>query len=110
MINPPPREDMSYLQKVGRVLLFTATLVLICILSSMLAAVGIFCIQLAHHILTGSEVLISDLVIIFISMVVNAFCVVILIKVKHADQKLIPPEEALEKQAPLPAQPVTPRD
>ncbi len=84
---------MSRKQKVARVLLFTVTLVMLCILTSMLAAVAIFLLQHALNMFNGVAQLAGDLTIIFVSMVVNTLCVLVLLKVKSADQKIIPPIE-----------------
>jgi hypothetical protein len=93
LINPPPLQSMSRLQRVARVFLFTVALVLICILSSMLAAIGIFVFQHLRDLFRGIPLLAGDLSIIFVSMLVNALCVMVLLKIKHTDQKIIPPSE-----------------
>jgi len=93
LINPPPLRTMTRVQKVARVFVFTMVLLMICILSSMLAAAGIFILQHASHMFSGFSELIGDLGIIFFSMVVNALCVMVLLKIKAADQSLIPPKE-----------------
>jgi len=93
LINPPPLHAMSRLQKVARVFVFTLALLMICILSSMLAALGIFLFQHLRHMFSGISVLAGDIGIIFVSMLINAICVMVLLKIKNADQKLIPPEE-----------------
>jgi hypothetical protein len=92
LINPPPLKAMTQLQKVARVLLFTMALIVICIITSMLAAVGLFLLQHVHRMFTNHAETIGDIGIIFISMLINALCVMVLLKIKHADQKLIPPE------------------
>ena len=93
LVNPPPLHTMSRWQKGARVILFTTTLIVISILSSMLAAVGIFVVQHARHMISGIPQLAEDIGIIFLSMLVNTLCVMALLKVKNADQRLIPPAE-----------------
>ena len=93
MVNPPPLHLMSRLQKIARVILFTITLLMLCILTSMFAAVGIFAFQHASHMFSGIPQLVGDIGIVFVSMLVNTLCVLVLLKVKSADEKLIPPTE-----------------
>ncbi len=93
LVNPPPFESMSRRQKAARILLFTVTLVMVSILSSMLAAVGIFAVQHMRHMMSGLPQLAEDIGIIFVCMLINSLCVLGLLKVKNADQKLIPPTE-----------------
>lgn len=89
LVNPPPRDSMTTLQKVARVFFFTTSLIVICILLSMMAAVGIYTIQHIYHWGRGIPGLMADLGIIFVSMLVNTFCVVVLLKVKNADLLLM---------------------
>lgn len=93
LINPPPLMAMTRLQKVFRVFVFTLATITICILSSMFAAAGIFIFQHVTRMFNGFTEMIGDLSIIFVSMLVNALCIMVLLKIKHADQKLIPPQE-----------------
>ena len=93
LFNPPPLESMTLTQKVGRVFLVALTLVVICILSAMLGALGIFLVQKAHGMLAGTPELLDDIAIIFASMVVNTICVIVLLEIRKADRKLVPPPE-----------------
>jgi hypothetical protein len=93
LFNPPPLESMTLTQKVGRVFLVALTLVVICILSAMLGALGIFLAQKAHGMLASTPELLDDLAIIFASMIVNTICVIVLLEIRKADRKLIPPPE-----------------
>jgi len=85
---------MTRAQKVGRVFVFTLTLVVISIFFSMLAAAGIFALEHARRMAGGFPELAGDLAIIFVSMMINAVCVIVLLEVRKADRKLIPPPEA----------------
>ena len=89
LFNPPPLAQMNRMQKIGRVFLVTVTLLVNCILLAMAGALAIF---LAEH---GSEMfgnipnLMAGLEIIFTSILVNAVCIVVLLKIRKADRKLI---------------------
>ena len=93
LFNPPPLQAMNRLQKVGRVFLFSITLVVVCILLSMFAAACIFTLQHARHMIISRPELIGDACIIFVSMLVNSLCVMVLLAIRRADHKLVPPAE-----------------
>ena len=93
LVNPPPRASMNRMQKVNRVFLFTMALLMICIISSMAAAVGIYALQRGQQMLMGFPMLVDDVAIIGACMIVNTICVLVLLKIKSADQKLIPPPD-----------------
>jgi uncharacterized Tic20 family protein len=94
LFDPPPLASMSQAQKIGRIFLVTITLVISCILTAMLVTVGIFVIERARDLLGSVPKLLDDLGIIFVSMVVNAICVIVLLEIKKTDGKLIPPPSA----------------
>jgi hypothetical protein len=102
LFDPPPLATMSRAQKIGRIFLVTTTLVISCILTAMLVTLGIFVIERARDLLGSIPKLLDDLGIILVSMIVNAICVIVLLEIKKADGKLIPPP-------PIPAQPGTDR-
>ena len=91
LFDPPPRESMTRLQKIGRTFLLTGTLVVVCILSAMLGAAGIFIFQKEHDMANSARELLRDLGIIFVSMIINTFCVMVLLQIRKADRKLIQP-------------------
>jgi hypothetical protein len=91
LFNPPPLASMSGKQKIGRAFLVTLTLLVACILTAMLGAVGIFVIQRTRDMLTSIPKLMGGLEIIFASVLVNAICVVVLLHIRKAERKLIPP-------------------
>jgi len=93
LINPPPLNSMTRWQKTARIVLFTATMVVTCILLSMVAAAAIFTLQHEKRLHKGLPELAEDLGIILLSMIVNTLCVLLLLRIKQADQKLIPPSE-----------------
>ena len=84
---------MTHAQKLGRILLFSVTAIMICIISSMLASVGIFAFQRMLHASGSLSKLAVDIGIVFVSMMVNTVCVIVLLAVSKADRKLIPPLE-----------------
>ena len=92
LFNPPPRQTMSFAQKLGRIVLFCTTLIVLSILLSMAAAVGIFAFEHAHHMIMSTPELLDQVCIIFIGMLVNTLCVMALLAVRRADHKLVPPE------------------
>jgi len=91
LFNPPPRDSMSLTQKIGRIFLVALTLTISCILAAMLEAVIIFVIQRGHAMLSSIPELLSGLEIILAGICVNAVCVAILLQIRKADRKLIPP-------------------
>lgn len=91
LVNPPPLKSMTHFQKTARIVLITATLVVTSILLSMVAAAAIFTLQHERDMLGGWAQLMGDIAIILVSMIVNTLCVLVLLRIKNADQKLIPP-------------------
>jgi hypothetical protein len=87
---PPPLASMSLAQKLSRSFLVTLTLVVICILTTMLGAVGIFMIERGRNMLGSVPELLRGLEIIFTGICVNAICVAVLLQIKKADRKLMP--------------------
>ncbi len=67
LFNPPPLKLMSRSQKVGRVLLITTTLLVICILSSMVATLAVFLVERGHRMLSSIPNLMNVFEIIFVS-------------------------------------------
>ncbi len=82
---------MSVWQKVGRVFLFTTTVVVLCILLSMLAAATIFTTQHARRAIDNTPEFMNAIGIILVSMLVNTLCVMGLLAIRRADHKLVPP-------------------
>ena len=89
LFNPPALGSMSSMQKIGRIFLVTITLVVSCILLAMLGALGIFIVERGHAMISNTPELISDLGIIFVSVSVNALCVMVLLQIRKADHKLM---------------------
>jgi len=94
LFNPPPLETMSLRQKIGRVCLITVTLVVSCILFSMVMALGIFLVERSRAMLANTPELINGLAILLVSLGVNAVCVIILFQIRKTDRKLMPPQPA----------------
>jgi uncharacterized membrane protein YidH (DUF202 family) len=90
LFDPPPLSSMSFGQKAGRILLLSATLVVGSILVAMLGALGLFVMERGREMGSAPEFL-QGAGIILIGIVVNATCVVVLVHIKRADNKLVPP-------------------
>jgi hypothetical protein len=97
LFDPPPLAKMSRRQKIGRVFLLTGTLVVVCLITAMLGAVGIFIMQQGRDMASSMRDLLHDVGIIFVCMIINAFCVIVLLEIKKADHKLIQPPEPAAK-------------
>jgi len=89
LFNAPPREAMTRRQKVGRLLLVSGTLVVLCVLGAMIAAVGIFVLQRLGSALDKNSDLWNTAAVIIVGVVVNALCVFILFQVKKFDRRLM---------------------
>jgi predicted Co/Zn/Cd cation transporter (cation efflux family) len=90
LINPPPRDSLSVLQKVGRVVLVTVTLVTLCVIGALLVSLVFFAWQRSREALLGIPQLVNVLKILAASIVVNGVCIMMLFKIKRLDRKLIP--------------------
>ena len=89
LFNAPPRDAMTHRQKVGRILLVTGTLVVLCILIAMAFAVGIFVVERINRALGTIPDLWSTATIILVGIAVNALCVFLLFQVKKLDRNLM---------------------
>jgi hypothetical protein len=97
LFNPPPLAAMSPLQKLGRAFLLSATLIVGSILVAMLGAVGMFIAEKGRE-LHSTPQLLNGIGLIVGGIVVNAGCVWVLVQIKHADHKLIPPSDVGPEQ------------
>jgi uncharacterized protein involved in cysteine biosynthesis len=101
LINPPPRNSLSVLQKMGRVLLVTVTLITLCVISALLVSLVFFAWQRSRDVLMGIPQFVNVLKILGASVVVNAVCIMMLFKIKRLDRKLIPkPDEETKVLSP----------
>jgi uncharacterized membrane protein len=95
LFNAPPREQMSNRQKIGRSLLVTGTIVVVCILSAMVAAVTVFIVEGIARTLNSIPDFWTTFSIIGVGLIVNILCVYFLLWVKNFDRKLmLSPDEA----------------
>jgi uncharacterized membrane protein YidH (DUF202 family) len=92
LFDPPPLRSMSLAQKAGRVILLTATLVVGSILIAMLGALGLFVMERGREMGSTPEFL-NGVAIILVGIAVNATCVIVLVQIKKADTKLVPPKK-----------------
>jgi hypothetical protein len=92
LFDPPPLSSMTFVQKVGRVVLLTSTLVVGSIMVAMLGALGLYLMERGREFGSKPEFL-NGVCVIMVGVVVNAICVLILVQIKKADHKLVPPKE-----------------
>ncbi len=102
LINPPPRESLSLLQKSARVVLVTITIVTLCVIAALALSLACFAWQRSRDFLAGVPQLRNAVIILATSLVVNVACVCTLLQLKRLDRKLVPPPP-LEVELPLPA-------
>jgi hypothetical protein len=101
LINPPPRDTLSVVQKGGRVLLVTITLITLCIIGALVVSLVFFTWQRSRDVLRGIPQLMNVLMILSASIIINAACIVTLFQIKRIDRKLIPKSD-VEIEVPLP--------
>ena len=92
LFNPPPLSSMNLAQKTGRILLFTAALVIASILFAMVGAVGLYIMECGRELRDVPEFY-HGLMIVTVGVGVNIGCVFVLLQIKKADTKLLPPEK-----------------
>jgi hypothetical protein len=100
LFDPPPLVSMTFAQKVGRVVLLSGTLVVGSILVAMIGALGLYLMEKGRELGNTPEFL-QGLGIIVVGIVVNTICVLVLIQLKHADHKLIPPTRPRAAEEPI---------
>jgi ABC-type anion transport system duplicated permease subunit len=101
LINPPPRNTLSLVQKGARVLLVTITLVTLCIIAALVVSLAFFVWQRSRDVLRGIPQLMNVLMILSASIIINVACVYALFQIKRIDRKLIPKTDG-EIEVPLP--------
>jgi uncharacterized membrane protein YidH (DUF202 family) len=89
LFNAPPRLEMNYRQKIGRILLVTGTMVVVSILTAMAAALGIFVFERIFRAIKNIPNLWDTTWIITVGILVNALCVYVLFLVRRLDRKLM---------------------
>ena len=88
LFNPPPLRSMTLTQKAGRILLFTAALVIGSIVFAMVGAVGLYVMERGRE-LRDTPQFYHGLLIVMVGAAVNAACVFVLLQIKKADTKLL---------------------
>ena len=101
LINPPPRDTLNLMQKAGRILLVTITLMTLSVIGALIVSLGFFVWQRSRDVLLGIPQLMNVLMILSVSVIVNAACVLTLFQIKRLDRKLIPKPD-VEIEVPLP--------
>jgi hypothetical protein len=92
LFNPPPLNSMTLTQKAGRVLLFTAALVIGSVLFAMVGALGLYLMERGRE-LGNVPQFYHGLLIVLVGIGVNVGCVFVLLQIKKADTKLVPPDK-----------------
>jgi hypothetical protein len=91
LFNPPPLESMNLVQRAGRVVILTISLVIGSILFAMAGAVGLYIMERGRE-LRDTPQFYHGLIIVLVGVAVNICCVFVLLQVKKADTKLLPPD------------------
>jgi hypothetical protein len=92
LFNPPPLKSLNAAQKTGRVLLFSAVLVIASIVFAMVGAVGLYLLERGRE-LGDTPQFYHGLMIVLVGIAVNLGCVFVLLQIKKADTKLVPPQD-----------------
>ncbi len=90
LFDPPPLASMTIRQKTARIFVLTGTLLIGSIIVAMLGALGLYLAQKGHEIGSMPEFL-DGLGVITVGVGVNAICLAILLQIKKADHKFVPP-------------------
>ena len=96
LFNPPLRESLTLGQKMGRVLLVTATLVTLSIITALILALACYAYEFGSNTLARVPHLAEAVEILVCSIAVNFVSVMVLFQVKRVDQRLVPPVRPLE--------------
>jgi hypothetical protein len=86
--NPPPLASMTFRQKLGRVFCIFLTLLVVCIVAALTLAALIFVVQQSYFKIATVPELLTGLVIIVASFLINAICVAVLIEIRKLDSKI----------------------
>ena len=92
LFNPPPLESMNVAQRTGRVFVLALTVVIGSILFAMVGTLGLYVMERGRE-LRDTPQFYHGLVIVLVGIAVNVGCVFVLLQIKKADTKLMPPEE-----------------
>ena len=82
---------MNVVQKTGRVFFLTFALVVASVIFAMAGAVGLYIMERGRELRDTPEFY-HGVIIILAGIAVNSACVFVLLQVKKADTKLVPPE------------------
>jgi hypothetical protein len=92
LFNPPPLKSMTLFQKTGRIMLFVASLVVASILFAMVGTLGLYIMERGRELRDVPQFY-HGLLIVMVGVGVNVGCVFVLLQIKKADTKLLPPEK-----------------
>ncbi len=93
LINPPPRNTLTFGQKMWRSALVTVTLVTLCVVSALVASLGFFAWQRGREFVEGMPQFRNEITILIASFLMNAACIFALLQIKKLDRKMIPPAD-----------------
>jgi hypothetical protein len=92
LFDPPPLASMNMAQKTGRVLLLSFTLLIASVIFAMLGALGLFIMEKGRELGDAPEFYQGALIVLS-GIAVNVACVFVLLQIKKADTKLVPPKK-----------------
>jgi uncharacterized membrane protein YidH (DUF202 family) len=90
LINPPPRNSLTVMQKVWRSALVTVTLVTLCVVLALVVSLGFFAWQRSRELMEGAPQVRNGITILIASVLINAACIFGLLQIKKLDRKFIP--------------------
>ena len=94
LFNPPPRDLLTFPQKISRVFIVTFTLLTACVVAALGTGVMLFLYERLQSGHVGSLVLLKVVAVLLDSLMVNAACLFVLLQVKRIDETLIPRDPA----------------
>jgi hypothetical protein len=92
LFDPPPLASMNLAQKTGRVFLLSFTLIIASVLFAMFGAVGLYIMEKGRELGDAPEFY-NGMLIVLTGVAVNTGCVFVLLQLKKADTKLVPPKK-----------------
>jgi flagellar biosynthesis protein FliQ len=100
LFNPPLRDSLTLGQKLGRVMLVTATLVTLSIIVALVLALLCYAYEFGSNTLARVPHLMEAVEILVCSIAVNFVSVLVLLQMKRIDQRLVPPVRPIKVPPP----------
>ncbi len=98
LFDPPPKAAMTQMQKLKHIFAFVTTLLVISVLSSLLAASGIYILEHVYRWSQGYKEWFGDIGIIFIGMTINTLCVLIILEFRKPNRKQAAQPESAQQE------------